>query len=91
MSVVIHGHDSEGTDKQMDRGMARIKIPVEILEFDEGGNTIWIHGPAGATVLRLKTMKSISVNRECQNICSHVDVICHDEIEVCVAEDVLVE
>ena len=71
--------------------MTRIKIPVELLEFDEGGNTIWVHGPAGATVLRLKTMKSISVNCECKNICSHVDVICETAIEVCVADDVLTD
>lgn len=71
--------------------MARIQIPVSILEFDEGGNTIWVHGPAGATVLRLKTMKAISVNLDCENICSHVDVICDESIEVCLTDDVLTD
>lgn len=35
----------------------RIKIPVVELEFEEGGNTIWVHGPDGTTVLRVRADK----------------------------------
>lgn len=68
--------------------MARIQIPVSMLEFDEGGNTVWIHGPQGATVLRIKTMKKITVGKtDCENICSHSDILVQDGIEFCLAED----
>jgi len=62
--------------------MARIEIPVTLLEFDEGGTTIWVHGPEGATVLRIKA-KKITSKRECQNICAHADIVVNDEICVC--------
>jgi len=29
----------------------RVIVPVVAIEFHEGGNTIWIHGPQGSTTL----------------------------------------
>jgi len=29
-------------------------IPAAAIEFNEGGNTLWVHGPEGGTILRLK-------------------------------------
>ncbi len=34
----------------------RIEIPVAQLSFVHGGNTIWVDGPDGTTVLRLKVL-----------------------------------
>ncbi len=65
--------------------MSRITIPVSLLEFDEGGNTIWIHGPDGATILRLKA-KKITVQRGCQNICAHTDIMVDDVVDFCLPD-----
>lgn len=64
-----------------------IQIPAALIEFNEGGNTIWVHGPMGATILRIKTMGKINVNGECENICSHSDIVVKDDIEMCLSED----
>lgn len=64
-----------------------IQIPAAQIEFVEGGNTIWIHGPEGATILRIKTMGKIKVHRKCENVCSHADMIVQDDIEICLADD----
>ena len=62
--------------------MARITVPVSVLEFDDGGNTIWIHGPQGATVLRIKA-KKIVAQRGCENICAHADINVDEVITMC--------
>jgi len=55
-----------------------------MLEFDEGGKTLWVHAPNGATVLRVTTRGGkIRVSKSCQNIVSHADVITTDDIEIC--------
>lgn len=64
----------------------RIQIPVALLEFDEGGNTIWIHNQQGATVLRIKALGRFKVSRECNNICSHADIVVEGPVEICVVE-----
>lgn len=64
-----------------------IQIPAALIEFNERGNTIWVHGPMGATILRIKTMGKINVNGECENICSHSDIVVKDDIEMCLSED----
>lgn len=64
-----------------------ISIPAALIEFVEDGNTIWVHGPMGATILRLKTMGKIKVNGECENICSHSDMIVQNDIEICLSDD----
>jgi len=67
--------------------MSRIQIPVAVMEFDPEGNTIWIHNDKGATVLRIKTLEGFKVDKECDNICSHSDIIVKEKINVCLASD----
>lgn len=64
-----------------------IQIPAAAIEFDENGNTIWVHSPIGATILRVKTMGKIIVDRECENICSHSDMIVKEDIRICMSDD----
>lgn len=64
-----------------------IQIPAALIEFVDGGNTIWVHSPNGATILRIKTLGKISVNKECENICSHSDIIVKDDIHICLSDD----
>ena len=64
-----------------------IQIPAACIEFVDGGNTIWVHSPEGATILRIKTMGKINVNGECENVCSHSDMIVKENIEMCLSED----
>lgn len=61
----------------------RHQVPVAQLEFDDGGNTIWIHNANGETVLRLKTVKKIEVQRDCINCCAHTDIITPHPIVIC--------
>lgn len=65
----------------------RVEVPVSLLEFVDGGNTIWVHGHDGATVLRIKTKGKITVSRECQNSCSHADIMVDEDIDFCVVEE----
>jgi hypothetical protein len=53
--------------------MARIVIPVECLEFDEGGNTLWVQGLSG-TVLRVKVKGSFRTEACRTNPVSHLDL-----------------
>ncbi len=71
--------------------MSRIAIPVALLEFDEGGNTIWVHNDKGATVLRIKVLDGkLIAQRDCTNICSHLDVVVNGgDVTICVADDVV--
>ncbi len=66
--------------------MSRIQIPVSLLEYEEAGNTLWIHGPDGATVLRIKTLGKIITSRECSNVTSHSDIIVDRDIDMCLVE-----
>jgi hypothetical protein len=67
----------------------RITIPVSVVEFVVGGNTIWVQSPQGATVLRIQSPPGtkIVINELCENCVSHVDVRARDPIEVCLAND----
>jgi hypothetical protein len=62
--------------------VARIQLEALGLEFDEGGNTIWIHGPEG-TVLRIKCSGRITATR-CSAPGPHADVIVAGDIAFCV-------
>lgn len=54
----------------------RITIPAAQIEFVEGGNTIWVHGPQGATILRIKLQDDVIGIDECQaSPNSHLDLI----------------
>jgi len=39
------------------------QITVSVLEFDDNGNTLWVHGPEGNTVLRIKGSRGIEVHK----------------------------
>lgn len=65
--------------------MARVQLEAVGLEFDEGGNTIWIHG-LGGTLLRIKCSGRIRVN-ECSAPTAHADVMVHGDIAFCVPVD----
>lgn len=62
--------------------MARITIKVAAIEFDEGGHTMWVQSKEG-TVLRIKCTGKITTNTECENTCSHSDMIVQGDINVC--------
>lgn len=61
-----------------------------MLEFDIGGNTLWVHSKDGtSTVLRLKTKSDMGILiTPCDsNPCSHVDAIVDNSLRICVAKD----
>lgn len=62
--------------------MPRIVLEAVGLEFEENGNTIWVHGPQG-TLLRIKCTGRIQVNR-CEAPGAHADAIVAGNIEFCV-------
>lgn len=61
----------------------RIQIPVDLLEFDTNGNTLWVHY-RGATILRIKC-KGFSVETCKSSPTSHADVFVNEKIKVCIA------
>lgn len=63
-----------------------INIPVAVLEFRQGGNTLWVHGPEGGTVLRLKTTGKISAEACTTSPVSHVDVMVDGDVNVCIGK-----
>lgn len=65
----------------------RITIPVCQLEFDVGGNTIWVQSPIGATVLRVKVTGKISVDQCQTNPVSHLDLIVDGPARFCLSDD----
>ena len=60
----------------------RIQLEAIGLEFDEGGNTIWVHGTEG-TLLRLKCTGRITVN-PCSAPCAHADAMIEGDVAFCV-------
>lgn len=60
---------------------ARVQLEAVGLEFDEGGNTIWIHGPGG-TLLRIKCSGRITVTA-CSAPTAHADVMVDGDIAFC--------
>lgn len=65
--------------------MARIQLEAVGLEFNEGGNTIWIHGPHG-TILRVKCSGRVTATR-CSAPGPHADVLVEGNITFCVPEE----
>lgn len=55
----------------------RIQIPVQFIEFDEGGNTLWVQAESG-TVLRIKVKGYIQTERCASNPVSHLDLMAQD-------------
>lgn len=67
--------------------MARIQLETVGLEFDEGGNTIWIHS-SGGTMLRIKCSGQITT-KSCSAPTAHADVLVAGDIEFCVPAEML--
>ena len=65
-------------------------IEVVGLEFIEGGNTIWVHGADGGTMLRIQCSGQIRVN-PCQSPVAHADVRVAGDIEICVPKNIVEE
>ncbi len=61
----------------------RHAVEVGLMEFDEGGNTIWIQAEGG-TVLRIKCTGKIIVHNGCENTLPHADVNVAGNINICV-------
>lgn len=64
-----------------------VNIPVALLEFHEGQQTIWIHGPTGFTVLRIKCTGKITVDAACNNLSAHADIMVAGDIKICIPEN----
>jgi hypothetical protein len=62
--------------------MARVQLEAIGLEFEEGGNTIWIHGPGG-TLLRIKCSGRVA-STPCAAPTAHADVLVEGDIVFCV-------
>ena len=65
----------------------RVIASVLALEFQEGGNTIWIQGPQGGTTLRIKTMGKVTASRCDTSPVSHGDIVVQDDIHICIEAD----
>lgn len=64
----------------------RIKIPVMEMEFNLGGNTIWIQSEGG-TVLRIKCSGKIEIDRCTNSPISHSDLMIEGNINICISKD----
>lgn len=64
--------------------MPRVLLECVGLEFEEGGNTLWIHGMHG-TILRIKCSGKIAV-KSCQAPGPHADIQVNGDIEFCVPD-----
>ena len=67
----------------------RILIQAACVEFVNGGNTIWIQSPQGATVLRIKCSGEILTESCTQSPTSHGDILVDGDIQICVANDLV--
>ena len=76
-------HDAKA--KSFESG-ERIQICADMLEFNVGGNTIWIQSKKG-TVMRIKCTGTIKVDACTTNPSSHSDVIVNGDINFCISND----
>lgn len=65
--------------------MARIQLEAVGLEFEEDGNTIWIHGLKG-TLLRIKCTGKIVITSCTPGGAPHADVEVKGDISFCMPE-----
>ena len=69
--------------------MPNVKIDVVQIEFNEGGNTLWVHGPQGNTVFRLKVSGKIT-GKACTtspDMGSHADLMADGDLVFCLGND----
>lgn len=59
-----------------------MKIAVREIEFEEGGNTIWVHSPKGTTPLRIKCNGKIVVHRNQTDKCASIQIMLGGNIHV---------
>ena len=69
--------------------MSRVIIPACIVEFDEGGNTIWVQSPQGATILRVKCTGPIAIMACDTSPVSHADLVVQGGFTYCLGKDAL--
>jgi hypothetical protein len=63
-----------------------MRIPVASLEFNENGNTIWIHSPKGPTVLRIKVLGKLRTAAcDPDAPVSHCDIVVPGDVKFCIA------
>ncbi len=65
----------------------RIQIPVQVVEFTEGGNTIWIQSPQGGTTMRIKCTGKIISDTCSTSPISHLDLVVAGDIHFCLSDD----
>ena len=65
--------------------MARVVLEALGLEFEEGGNTIWVHGPEG-TILRIKCSGRV-MSKVCTAPTAHGDIMVEGDILFCIPVD----
>lgn len=65
----------------------RVQIPVGVLEFNAGSNTIWIQSAEGATTMRIKCSGKINVERCKDSPVSHCDIYLDGDINFCISND----
>lgn len=65
----------------------RINIPSSMIEFNVGGNTIWVQSPDGATTMRIKCTGTIKVDQCTNSPVSHVDLMLDGDINFCLSKD----
>jgi len=76
----------ENAERTFEQG-DRITIQVGMIEFNAGGNTIWVQSPTGGTTMRIKTNGKINID-QCENSpISHVDIIVDSDINFCLSQD----
>ncbi len=63
-----------------------IHIDAAQIEFVDGGNTIWVHGPEGGTVIRIKTLGKITTERCTTSPISHADIVVRENVHICLAK-----
>ena len=64
----------------------RIQIGADMVEFNVGGNTIWVQSKKG-TVMRIKCTGTIKVDACTTNQSLHSDVILNGDINFCISND----
>ncbi len=67
----------------------RIGIPVSVIEFNNGSNTIWVQSPEGGTIMRIKCTGKINVDKCQDSPISHTDIIVNGDIDFCLSDDVI--
>lgn len=67
--------------------MSRIAIPIGVMEFEDGGDTIWFQSPFGGTVFRIKTMGKIITQKCTISPVSHGDLVVQGSIKLCIGPD----